>query len=430
MSWTRRSFLQTTAAASAAFAAPVIRGADKAKRYRTALIGTGWWGMNILKAALAAGQSEVVGLCDVDRRFLDPAAEEIQKLTNQSPKKFGNYRELLEQQRPEIVIVATPDHWHPLNTIDACNAGAHVFVEKPVGHTVLEGRAMVNAARGNDRIVQVGTHRRVSPHNMWAMDFLHEGRLGDVGMLRSFVHSGGGPGSPTPDEEPPEGLDWDMWCGPAPLNPYNRAIHPRGFRHFLDYANGTLGDWGIHWMDQIIWWSEEQWPKTIASTGAKWIRQDNADAPDTQVVQFGFDSFTAVWEHRRYGGTNSENHQYGIYFYGTQGTLHLGWLDGSTFYPGARGREPVHREPELHLPDHQNIPELWADFLHCIRTGERPVCDIEHGHRATTMSLLGMLAMKLGRTLEWDGQNERVVGDEEANQLLRREYRAPWKYPI
>ena len=429
MSVNRRSFLKTSAAASVAFAAPSIRGADKNKKYRTALIGSGWWGMNILRTALAAGQSEAVALCDVDRSALDKAATEIEQLTGGMPKKYKDFRDLLDEQKPEIVIVGTPDHWHPLQTIAACNAGAHVYVEKPIGHTVMEGRAMVNAARANDRVVQVGTHRRVSHHNQWGMQFLHEGKLGRVNMLRAFVHSGGGPGSPTPDQDPPEGLDWDMWCGPAPLRPFNPAIHPRGFRQFLDFANGTLGDWGIHWMDQILWWSEEQWPKTVSSTGAKWFRQDNADAPDTQVAHFEFDSFTAVWEHRRYAANHAEKHPVGIYFYGQQGTLHIGWRDGSTFYP-ASGKEPINEPAQLHQPDAQNIPELWDDFLKCIKTGERPVCDIEHGHRATTLSLLGMLSMKLGRSLRWDGENERVIDDEEANALLRREYRAPWKYPI
>jgi predicted dehydrogenase len=429
MSVNRRSFLKTGAAASVAFAAPSIRGADKNKKYRTALIGSGWWGMNILRTALAAGQSDAVALCDVDRSALDKAGAEIEQLTGAMPKKYKDYREMLDEQKPEIVIVGTPDHWHPLQTIAACNAGAHVFVEKPVGHTVMEGRAMVLAARANDRVVQVGTHRRVSPHNQWAMQFLREGKLGRVNMLRSFVHSGGGPGSPTPDQEPPEGLDWDMWCGPSPLRPFNPAIHPRGFRHFLDFANGTLGDWGIHWMDQILWWSEEQWPKSVSSTGAKWFRQDNADAPDTQVAYFEFDSFTAVWEHRRYAANHAEKHPVGIYFYGQEGTLHIGWREGSTFYP-ASGRDPVNVPAQLHQPDAQNIPELWDDFLKCIKTGQQPVCDIEHGHRATTLSLLGMLSMKLGRSIRWDGENEQVIDDPEANQLLRREYRAPWEYPI
>lgn len=430
MSVTRRHFLAASAAAGVALAAPALHGAEKNKRYRTALVGSGWWGMNVLRTAIQAGESDVVALCDVDRRYLGKAASEVEELTGKAPKKYKDFRDLLHAEKPQIVIVGTPDHWHPLVTIAACNAGAHVYVEKPISHTIHEGWAMVKAARANNRVVQVGTHRRVSPHNMWGIKFLKEGKLGKVGMIRAFVHSGGGPGQPTPNEDPPPELDWDMWCGPAPLRPFNRAIHPRGFRQFLDYANGTLGDWGIHWTDHILWWTDQKYPTRVSSTGGRHILRDSSDAPDTQVVHFEFDGFTAVWEHRRYAGNNAEKHPLGIYFYGTEGTLHIGWRnDGTTFYPVGRSKEPINVPPQLHLPDDQNIPELWADFLKCIKTGERPVCDIEIGHLSTNMSLLGMLSLKLGRSVQWDGQKEVIVGDPEANKLLRRQYRQPWEYP-
>jgi predicted dehydrogenase len=430
MSVSRRDFLAATAATGAVLAAPAVHGAQKNKRFRAALVGTGWWGMNIFRTAISSGDVRAVAMCDVDEDQLNPAAAEVEKLTGTTPKKYKDYRELLAKEQPEIVVVATPDHWHPLCTIAACKAGAHVYVEKPVGHTIGEGRAMVAAARASDRVVQVGTHRRVSPHNVWGIKFLREGKLGKVGMIRAFVHSGGGPGQLTPDEDPPAGLDWDMWCGPAPLRPFNRAIHPKGFRQFLDYGNGTLGDWGIHWMDHILWFSDEKYPKMVSSCGGRYVRQDNADAPDTQVVQFQFDTFTAAWEHRRYAANHAEKHLLGICFYGTEGTLHIGWRnDGTTFYPRTGSQKPVNVPPKLHAPDSQNIPELWADFVDSIRTGRRPVCDIEIGHRSTCLSLLGMLSLKIGRSVRWDGAKEQVVGDPLANRLLRRDYRKPWKYP-
>jgi predicted dehydrogenase len=429
MSVTRRRFMASTAAAGAAIAAPAVLGAEKDKKYKTALVGSGWWGMNILRTAIQAGDVTVAAMCDVDQNQLDPAAAEVEKMTGSAPKKYKDYRELLEAEKPEIVIVATPDHWHPLVMIAACKAGAHVYVEKPISHTIDEGRAMVEAARASDRKVQVGTHRRVSPHNMAGMKFMKDGKLGKIGMVRAFVHYGGGPGEPTPDSDPPDGLDWDFWCGPGPLVPYNRKMHPRGFRQFLDFANGTLGDWGIHWMDQILWWSEEKWPKKVCSIGGRHIKEDNTTAPDCQVVQYQFDSFTVAWEHRQFAANNAEKHNLGCYFYGTAGTLHVGWLDGLNFYPVGKNQEPTHVDPQLHKPDDQNIPELWADFVKCIREGGTPVCDIEIGHRSTSMSLLGMLSLKLGRSVDWDGEKQVIVGDPEANKLLRREYRAPWKYP-
>ena len=274
----RRNFLKTSAAANLAW--PILASRDK--KYTTALVGTGWWGMNILGCALEAGRSKVVAMCDVDTNQLDPAVDKVQKLSGDQPKKYKDFRELLQKEKPEILIVGTPDHWHPLVAIAAVKAGAHVYVEKPVGHTIREGRAMVKAARDADRVVQVGTHRRVSPHNRSGMDFLKSGRAGKIGMVRAFVHYGGGPGQLTPDSDPPPGLDWDFWCGPAPFRRFNKTLHPKGFRQFLDYANGTLGDWGIHWMDQILWWTEEKYPRRVFSTGGRHIKRDNTDAPDTR----------------------------------------------------------------------------------------------------------------------------------------------------
>ncbi len=446
MRLTRRDFLSATAAAGLTMAVPSVLKGNQDKVYKTALVGSGWWGMNILREAIRAGQSKVVAMCDVDRRLLDPAAAEVEKMTGGVPKKYGDYRELLDKEKPEIVIVATPDHWHPLQTIAAVQAGAHVYVEKPISHTIKEGRAMVNAARAAGRVVQVGTHRRVSPHNVAGRECICSGKLGKIGMVRAFVHYGGGPEKPRKNVEPPKELDWEMWCGPAPVRPYNGdptnpwagGIHPRGFRTYLDYANGTLGDWGIHWMDQILWITGAKWPKKVFSTGGRPIKgppvltkeEQTSDAPDSQVAVLEFDEFTVSWEHRQFAGNNAEKGEsVGCYFYGTEGTFHMGWQQGAVFYPVDSRKAPVRFPPQLHQPDEQNIKELWADFLQAIPSGRRPVSDIEEVYRSTNCSLLGMLSLKLGRSVQWDGEKEEIVGDPEANKLLRRPYRGPWKYP-
>ena len=429
----RRKFLTASAllAVAPAFPTPTIFGQERNKKYRTALVGSGWWGMNILNTAIQSKTVEPVALVDVDKRHIESSLKSVQESTGITPKTFGDYREMLEEIKPEIVINATPDHWHALITIAACKAGAHVYVEKPISHTVNEGIAMVKTARETNRVVQVGTHRRVSPHNVAAMEFLKSGKLGKIGSIRAFVHDRGGAGGPTPDSPVPEELDWDMFCGPAQLVPYNQRMHPRGFRAFLNFANGQLSDWGTHWLDQILWWSEEQYPKSVASTGGRFVLEDNTDTPDTQYVVYQFDKFTVTWEHRQYSGNPSEKHHIGIYFYGTKGMLHLGWLDGWSFYPsGLMNVEPTeHMAHQLNDPDGQNIDGLWKDFIECIETGRKPICDIEHGHRATTMALLGMLSQKLGRGIVWDGVNQTIPNDPEASKLLAREYRAPWVYP-
>lgn len=449
----RRSFLQQTAAASALAAFPAVRAAQKSggPKYRTALIGCGWWGNNILREAMASGRSEVVGLCDVDARQFEKTLENVRSGTADTPKTFKDYRDLLQQTRPEIVIVGTPDHWHALPTIAAVRAGAHVYVEKPIGHTILEGRAMVNAARAAGRVVQVGTHRRISPHNVSGREFIRSGKLGEIGMVRCFVHYGGGPEKPRPNVAVPKELDWDMWCGPAPLRPFNGGdprdtapgsrggIHPRGFRNYLDYANGTLGDWGIHWLDQVLWVTGEKYPKRVYSTGGRPIagpvvntaKEQTSDAPDHQLATFSFDKFDVQWEHRRFGGNATDKGEnVGCYFYGTKGIFHMGWQKGWTFYPSDAKAQVISEEPKLNSPDSQNIKELWADFLNAIRTGTRPVSDLEDVHYSTNLALLGMLSLKHGKSLDWDGAKERIVGDEAANRLLKRAYRKGWEYPV
>jgi predicted dehydrogenase len=451
MNNTRRHFLKTSAAASVAFS--VLPGFGQSKtgaKHKTAIIGTGWWGMNILGEAMASGACQVVAMCDVDARQLNPAAEKVTRLTGDQPRKYHDFRELLAKEKPEVVIVGTPDHWHALATIEAVKSGAHVYVEKPIGHTVREGRAMVKAARATGRVVQVGTHRRVSPHNVAGREFIRSGKVGKIGFVRAFIQYGGGPEKPRKNIEPPKELDWDMWCGPAPLRPFNGdldvkrggGIHPKGFRNYLDYANGTLGDWGVHWFDQILWClgdvTGEKWPRKVFSTGGRPIKgpailnkeEQTTDAPDNQSVVYEFQNFTATWEHRSFAGNNNEkNESVGCYFYGTEGVFHMGWQKGWTFYPMDRNREPITMAPQLNLPDQQNIKELWADFLDAIKTGRKPVCEVEEIHYSTNMSLLGMLSYKLGRSINWDGQKEECTGDTEATRLLSREYRRPWVYP-
>ncbi len=423
----------------AASTAPTILSAapKSGKKYRTALIGSGWWGMNILRVALTDGRCDVVALCDVDADELEVSADEVEGLTGKLPKTYKDYRDMLAAEDIEVAIISTPDHWHALQSIACIEAGAHVFVEKPTGHTIQESRAMVNAARAANRVVQVGMHRRIGPHHVSGMKFLKEGGAGDIGMVRMFVHGGGGPEAPTPNQPVPSNLDWDLYCGPAPMRPFCKKIHPGGFRNFLDFANGTLGDWGVHWLDQLLWWSEEQHPKSVYSTGGRPIRgeailndkEQTTDAPDHQVATYEFENFTATWEHRRFAGNEAEKSKIGAYFYGTKGTFHMGWRDGWTFYP-ARGGKTIHEDPKFdHEKDGHNVPPLWSDFIDCIETGRRPVADVEIGHRATNLALLGMLSYKVGRSVQWDGEKEQIIGDAEANKLLRRDYRGEWEYP-
>ena len=433
MKMTRRQFIDRTAATGLALGIPTFLGAANSKKYRTALIGSGWWGKVITEMSMKSDTVEMVAVCDVDEEMIASAVEQIQRDGGAKPKTYKDYRDLLAREKPEICIVTTPDHWHPLIAIAAVEAGAHVYVEKPVGHTILEGRAMVEATRATGRVMQVGTHRRVTPHGLSAYKFVKEGRLGKIGMVRAFVAGAAGAGQPdalSPNEEPPSTLDWDMWCGPGPLNPYNKCYHPKKWRQFLDYANGQIGDW-VHWTDQIKWiLGDDNHPRRVSAVGGIMMRRPTPeeappnttvpDAPDTLDVHWEFDNCIATWEHRQYAGNNQEKARIGCYFFGEKGVLHVGWGEGWTFHPLKKGEKEIHEDPQLHKPGAQNVPELWADFVDAIEKKRRPVCDIEIGHHSTTLSLLGVLSWKLGRSVQWDGQHERCIDDPQANALLRR----------
>ncbi len=435
MSFHRRRFLQAAAFATL----PVLPGLGQEgkRKYRTALIGSGWWGMNILKEAMAHGRVKIVALADVDQAKVDGAAEEVKNLSGDAPKKYKDFRELLEKEKPEIVVIGTPDHWHALPAIAAMRAGAHVYVEKPTAHTVNESRAMVKTAKETGSVVQVGLHRRIGPHHVSAMNFLREGKAGKVGMVRLFVHSRGGRETPKPNSVTPDTLDWDFYCGPAPLRPFNSKIHPGGWRQFMDFANGQIGDWGVHWLDQVTWWTEGKSPRRIYSSGGRPLsgaavltdQEQTTDAPEEQVAVFDYDDFTAVWEHRKFADNNAEKHKIGAYFYGTEGTLHIGWRDGWTFYPANDKNPVVHQDSQLQEPDGHNIALLWADFIEAIDKKRRPTSHLEAAHLSSTLPMLANLSMKLGRSLEWDAAKEQIIKDPEANGLLSRKYRGPWNYP-
>ena len=420
-------------------AAPYIKAAPPTK-YRTALIGCGWWGMNILRESMAAERAKVVGLSDVYERPMMVSQDEVNQMTGETPNIYKDYRELLKKERPEIVIIATPDHWHALPCIDALKSGAHVYVEKPTSHTIGESRAMLQAAEAADRSVQVGLHRRIGPHHRSGMEFLKSGKVGKIGIVKLFVTGGGnGPESPTPHSKAPSGMDWDMWCGPAPLRPYCKKLTPGGWRNFLDYANGTLGDWGVHWLDQLLWWTDEKYPKSIYSTGGRPVlgpvvfdedEGSTTDAPDTQTVTYAFESFTAIWEHRKYAGSAQEKHRLGAYFYGTEGVFHMGWRDGWTFHPKDNNKPEIHQAPQFdNVRDGHNITPLWKDFLDGADTGSMPVANMEIAHRSSVLPMLGMISYKLGRSIQWEGATETILKDPEAQALLRRDYRKPWAYP-
>lgn len=400
-------------------------------KYNAVLIGSGWWGTNILREGIRTGELKITALCDVDEAQLKKCKDEVDKLCSDNPKLYKDFRECIEKEKPEIVINATPDHWHALIAIYALNHGAHVFLEKPISHTVLEGAAILKAARNNKRVCIVDFHRRYSPHNVSGIEFLRSGKAGKIKEVKAFVQYNWGPGKLEEQPTVPQGLDWDMYCGPAALTTYNPAIHPRGWRHYRNFANGQIGDWGPHWFDQILWWSEEKAPKSIFSSWTAGGRDSRSDTPTTQTAVYTFESFVVTWDHTVFNShKEKKSENVGVYFHGTEGTFHMGWIQGWTFYPNNQNKEVIHEDAKLDQPDGQNIKMVWQDFLQCIKTNKLPHADIAAGRNATNMALLGMVSAQLGRSIQWDDNTNKIKEDKEANALLSRKYRGNWKYPV
>ncbi|MBR9999023.1 MAG: Gfo/Idh/MocA family oxidoreductase [Cyclobacteriaceae bacterium] len=422
----KQSFMAGMAASQ--FRVNVLAG-SKNKKYRTVLIGAGWWGNNILGEAMASGYCDIVGICDADEIFNMETAARVEKDMGKLPKTYTDYRELLTEQKPEIAIIATPEHWHAVQTIDALKTGCHVYMEKPIAHTINEGKAIVASQKKYGKVIQVGLHRRTSPHILVGQEMLRSGKVGEIKMIKACVYSPTANTIVQPLPAPPPHLHWDLYLGPAAYQPFESSVHPRGFRKYLNMTNGTIGDWGVHWMDQILWWSEEKYPKKVYSTGGMVDPDCGYDAPDFQTATLEFENFTVNWEHRRLGGERSEKSPVGTYFYGTEGILFMGFFDGAYFYPNDEDQPIVQVNHAMHEPDGQNIRELWKDFIDAIEGKKSPVAGIESSHRATTMSLLAMISYKTGRQINWDGEKEMILDDPEALSLMKRDYRAPWVYP-
>ncbi len=442
----RRQFFQAGAAAGLALSS-VSSYADEfaGKKPRVGLIGCGWYGKCDLLRLIQVAPVQVVSLCDVDKKMLAEAADLVaaRQASKKKPRTYGDYRKMLKEKDLDIVLIATPDHWHALPMIAAVQAGADVYVQKPISVDVVEGRAMVAAARKAKRVVQVGTQRRSTPHIMEARDaIVKQGKLGKIGHVEVYCYYHMRARENPPNTASPDYLDYEMWTGPAPMRPYNKLVHPRSWRSFMEYGNGIMGDMCIHMLDMVRWMLDLAWPKRVASTGGILVdKASKANIADTQTATFDFGDLTVLWEHRTWGTEPDPKYPWGATIYGDKGTLKAS-VNSYDFIPFGNGK-PIHRDVVMELdkyPVDRTEKDLerhvapairvhMKDFLRAIGTRGKPVADIEEGHISTTSCILANLAMKLGRTLAWDPRKQEVVGDEEANKLLRRPYRKPWVHP-
>jgi len=442
----RRDFVLASAAGMA-LSATAGRSAEFADRKlaRVGLIGTGWYGKCDLFRLLQVAPVEVVSLCDVDKQMLANAAEMValRQASKKTPRTYADYRQMLKEKDLDIVLVATPDHWHALAMIAAVESGADVYVQKPISVDVVEGEAMVAAARKAGRVVQVGTQRRSTPHLVEARDtIVREGKLGKIGLVEVYCYYHMRATDNPPDTAPPENLDYEMWTGPAPMRPYNKLVHPRGWRAFMEYGNGIMGDMCVHFLDCTRWMLDLGWPKRIGSQGGILVdKASKANIPDTQTATFDYGDLNVVWQHRTWGDSPDAKYPWGATIYGDKGTLKLSVMSYD-FIPLGAGK-PIHRDVAYELdkyPEDRTEKDLekhvapairqhMRDFLQAIDSRGRPVADIEQGHISTASCILANMSLKLGRTLTWDAEKRQVIGDDEANRLLRRPYRKPWMHP-
>lgn len=417
-------------------------------RVRVGLIGCGGRGLDVALLMKQAPGAEYVATCDV----YAPNAQQAKQQLNPEAQVLGDFRKLLALKEVDAVHIATPDHWHGIITVLACQAGKDVYVEKPLAHNIKEGRAMVAAARKYNRIVQTGLQHRSAPHYREVEQVVKSGQLGEVRFVRVWNYSNltpNGIGNP-PDSPVPEGLDWDFYLGPAPSVPFNRSRFLSTFRWFWDYAGGTITDYGTHRFDTVHQIMGAIAPKTVSATGGRFSLKDNGEMPDVLQATYEYDGFVLSYEasnlnaHGMGGRTPGQNYYamrskedrpHGEAYYGTNGALFCDRI-GYEIYPEPLRNAQTRKEREKPVTEYRmeakrvqgkDATDLHtANFIECVRSRKAPNAEVEIGHRSTTVPLLGNIAYKTGHKLVWDAEKEMIIGDPEANKLLGRKARKPW----
>jgi predicted dehydrogenase len=445
----RRDFLGSSgrlAGGAAAWSAlhPAIRTARGAlvaanDKVVVALIGCGGMGNADLSDFMRDSAVEVAAVCDVDDKNLNETADKVEKKDRKRPETTRDFRPILDRKDVDVVIIGTPDHWHAIPFIAACMADKDVYCEKPVAHDILEGRAMVNAARRHKRVTQIGTQQRSGAHFQEAVRIVQEGKLGRISLTKTWNLANESPrgiGHACDEDEAPQGVDYDRWLGPAPRRKFNKLRFHYQWRWFFDYASGMIGDWNVHLQDIIHWGMGVTAPRSVHASGGKFTLDDDRDTPDTMIVTYEYEGpkgpFLHVYEMRKGNGHGiGGDAGHGMQFHGTDATLYLD-RNGYQVYPETRDKKDrasacAGGRSDQHWPHVQN-------FLSCIQSRERCICDIETGHTSTVVCHLGNIAMKVGRTIYWNAAEEKVVDahgrpDYEANALLGREYRKGYELP-
>lgn len=430
--FSRRDFVRTSAlAGAAAFAAPYIHvaranepGANS--KIRVGLIGCGGMGRGDLECFFRNAEVDCAVIADIDEGHMAKGVEICAKHNRPKPDTVTDFRRVLDRKDVEAVIIATPDHWHALPTVLACQAGKDVYVEKPLATTIDEGRAMLTAAQKHNRVVQMGSQWKSAKHIIEAADFVKSGKLGKVSMVRAWAWLDWQPeiGRPS-DSTPPPGVDYDLWLGPAPKRAFNKNRFHYNFRWFWDYAGGLMTDWGVHLINMALMGVPVVAPKTVCSSGGTYVQNDMRETPDSQIALYEFPDFLLQWEHKSGVGVGLNSRSWGVSWSGTEGTIILndeGWQL-------LVERRKASLDAQKHKSSGDPRPAHVRNFLDCMKSRQAPVLNLELGHHVSTVAHLGNIAFRSGRKIEWDAKNEKIANDKEADKLVGVKYRKPWKLP-
>jgi len=443
---TRRNFLDSSAKVSAGVAAarigtslaatPAVRTApgDPVDKIHVALIGSGGMGRGDLGDFLRLDEVECLAIADVDDRQVEHGARLVEEKRGSRPDGYRDFRKILDRKDIDAVIVGTPDHWHALPTIFACEAGKDVYVEKPLATSIEEGRAMVTAARKYNRVVQVGTQQRSSEHFAKAVEFVQSGKLGKIRHVRSWAYLDwkGGIGNPR-NEAPPQEVDYDFWLGPATKRPFNPARFHFTFRWFWDYSGGLMTDWGAHMVDVAMWAMNEDPVGAMAIGGKYGYPDDIMETPDTQQSIVEFPSFSMTWEHMLGCGVGPWQREHGVEFHGQNGILVVdrgGWeVYSETDSEGKPRQSRMRAIPRQRGSSDYHFTHV-QNFIECMKSRQKPVADVGLHHKSVNACHLANIAARVRTQIRWDAKTEKLTGPKEAQQLVGRKYRAPWKLPV
>lgn len=439
----RRTFIKNTSAASAGILltnplqARRITALDKIQIGVIGCNGMGWSNTNSL---LKIPEVDLVGICDVDESAIERRMNDYKELRKNEPKKYGDYRDLLNDDSIDAVVIGTPDHWHCKQMVDAVLAGKHVYVEKPLANSVRECEVMVNAAKKSGKIVQVGQWQRSGPHYRTAIDIVRSGKLGNIRLVKVWAYQGWmKPVNVVPDEKAPEGVDYKMWLGPAPERPFNKNRFHFNFRWFWDYAGGLMTDWGVHEIDIALYAMQANAPISVMASGGKLAYPDDAsETPDTLQAVFQYENFNMLWEH----ATGIDNGPYGrregIAFIGNNGTLVVDrggyelYVEKVSKGYSEWGDPKMETIEKFDRPDGLNYLDLHTqNFIDAIKANDASQLNtpIDSGSVAAINAQMGNIAFKTGNKVYWDAENGKFKGNEKADGLLAAKYHNGWEMP-